>query len=272
MFNSLIFTKNRASQLRLLLESIKKNADGIFNINVLYKHTTDEFKKGYDKLREENILPNITWIEETSFKEQVVKFLDSDYEFSLFFTDDDIIYNPIKNKEEISKAFEDDDLLTFSLRLGLNTKFCYMLNCDNVLIPLEQKEKAIIWDWTKHFSDSAYPLSVDGHIFKTEDIKNFSKNINYNNPNSYEGALQIFDNFPKYKMAAFLNSCLVNTPINMVQNVFENNRQGDKYGIKPEELNTKYLNDEIIDFEKLDFSNIIGCHQEIPFIFKNNKS
>lgn len=270
MFNSLIFTKNRASQLKLLLESIKKNADGIFNINVLYKHTTDEFKKGYDKLREENILPNITWIEETSFKEQVVKFLDSDYEFSLFFTDDDIIYRPV-DKDEIVKAFEDDDLLTFSLRLGTNIKVCYMLNADSVLIPLETKEKTVVWDWTKHYGDEGYPISVDGHLFRTEDILGFSKNINYNNPNSYEAALQIFDNFPKFKMAAFLNSCLVNTPVNMVQNVFENNRQGDKYGITAEELNTKYLNNEIIDFEKLDFSNIIGAHQEIPFIFKNNK-
>ena len=267
MINTIIFTKDRATQLRLLLESITKNAPGIFNINVLYKATNNDFAMAYEKLMDEDIISNITWVSENDFKTQNLRLLDSELPYTCFFTDDDIIYMPINEQEIINCLENDDDIFCFALNLGKNVNVCYTQNTDNVLVPMEDDGNIVKWDWTVHYMDFGYPLSVDGHVFRTDDNQSLAKKVQYSNPNTFEAALQIFENFPKNKMAAFAHSRLVNTPINIVQNVFHN-RKGEKYGMSTKELNDKYLNDEIIDYSSLNFSNIVGCHQEIELEFK----
>ncbi len=69
-------------------------------------------------------------------------------------------------------------------------------------------------------------------------------------------------------MSAFHHSCLVNSPSNIVQTVFEN-RKGESFGISAEELNTKYLDNQIIDYHKLNFDQIVGCQQEIEYNFSH---
>ena len=51
MISALVPSKDRACQLRLLLESIKQNADDIFTkIHILYTASNDEYEAGYIKL------------------------------------------------------------------------------------------------------------------------------------------------------------------------------------------------------------------------------
>ena len=265
MINTIIFSKDRALQLRLLIESIKRNAPGMFDIHVLYKASNEDFKKGYEKLQSENIIPSITWVEETNFKEQVLRLLNSDYEYSCFFTDDDIIYGQVF-ENIILKEMQDEEVFCFSLRLGLNVNKCYTMNCENIVKPLEERDNIIKWDWTVHYMDFGYPLSVDGHIFRTGDILPLAKNISYHNPNMFEGNLQIFDEYPKNKMVAFSRSVLVNSPSNIVNDTHPN-RKGETFGIAAGELNAKYLNGEIINYDGISFENITGCHQELEYKF-----
>jgi hypothetical protein len=63
-------------------------------------------------------------------------------------------------------------------------------------------------------------------------------------------------------MASFPESVLVNTPNNIV------NTNGLTHKSDVKELNKNYLNGSVIDLESMDFSNIIGCHQEIEFKYK----
>ena len=37
------------------------------------------------------------------------------------------------------------------------------------------------------------------------------------------------------------------------------------------ELNDKFLNGEIIDYEKMDYSGVNSCHCELPLVFKKQK-
>ncbi len=53
MINAIIFSKDRALQLRLLLYSIEKNSPLTFKLNVIYKYSDDSFKEGYEKVKSE---------------------------------------------------------------------------------------------------------------------------------------------------------------------------------------------------------------------------
>lgn len=270
MINAIIFSKDRASQLRLLIYSIQKNAPHAFNLNVIYKHSNDEFKQGYEKVKSEfSSLCN--FVEQTdNFKQDVLNLLDSDSEYSCFFTDDDIIYKTFDATKVIKAIESDEDVFCFSLRLGVNTTFCYAMNTPNVFRDYEDNDGVLKWDWSVHYLDFGYPLSVDGHIFKTKDILKLTKKIGFVNPNTYEAGLQIFDSFPKNKMTSFKESVLVNTPNNIVNTSFAN-RNGLTHGASVESLNDDYLDGKIIDMESMDFSDIKGCHQEIEFKYKNNQ-
>lgn len=267
MINAIIFSKDRAPQLRLLIYSIQKNAPHAFNLNVIYKSSNKEFESGYEKVKGEfSSLCN--FVEQTdNFKEDVLNLLDSDSEFSCFFTDDDIIYESFDVEKVKNSVRSDDDVFCFSLRLGKNTNFCYAMNTPNVFRDYSEAEDVLKWDWTVHYLDFGYPLSVDGHIFRTKDILKLTKKVGFTNPNTYEAGLQIFDTFPKFKMASFSESVLVNTPNNIVNTSFAN-RNGLTHGADVRELNSQYLEGKIIDMESMDFSNIVGCHQEIEFKYK----
>ena len=267
MINNIIFSKNRASQLRLLLESIKINCPDTFNITVLYYSSDNFYEEGYEKLKKENILPNVNWIKQSDFKNNVLQMLQTNSDYSCFGVDDDIFFKPFDENIIRKTMIEGQDIFTFSLRLGKNVNTCYTMKCSNVLIPLEENNGVVKFDWTKHYADFSYPLSLDMHIFRTKEILKLTKAVTFNNPNEYEGGLQIFNNFPKYKMACFPHNVVVNSPANRVQDTCPN-RFGEQYGFSEKELNMKYLNNEVVDYESLDFSNIIGCHQELKFGFK----
>jgi len=272
MLHSIIFSKDRACQLKLTLSSFKKNASdfiGHGQVDIIYLASNDKFQEAYDFLIKEYENTSVSFIKQTvNFKEDLLSVLKSDIEYTSFFTDDDIIFKPIKT-EDILKHLKDDDVFCFSLRLGENVKWCYTMGCDNVLHNQEDWDDFIKWDWTKHYLDFGYPLSVDGHVFRTSDIYKLIKKTTFTNPNTLEAGLQMFDNFPRDKMASYKHSVLVNSPANMVQEVF-NNKRGEEHGISAIELNDRFLSGEEIDLDVLDFSKIKGCHQEIEFKFKKN--
>jgi len=123
-------------------------------------------------------------------------------------------------------------------------------------------DNTIKWDWTQHYVDFGYPLSVDGHIFRTKDIFKLVRKVAFKNPNEMEAGLQIFDTYPRNKMVSYKQNALINTPINMVQDTFEN-REGEEFGVNIDSLNEEYLNGKIINLDAIDFSKIKGCHQEL---------
>lgn len=259
MINTLIFSKDGAAQLKLLLDSIKKNADGIFNINILFGVTNEDFKNGYDKLISENTIKDIHWLEEIDFKKQTVNILNSNYEFTCLFVDNDILFREIDENKIKNFLNDDNDIFCFSLKLGTNTTKCYTMNCDNVLGEFEDGGELIKWNWTKRYMDFGYPLSTSGHVFRTKDIYKLINKISFKNTKELEENLQIFDNFPKEKMASYKQSRLVNLPI-------ETSELEQKTYKK--ELNVKYLNEEKISFEDMDFSNISGSHQNLKYKFR----
>lgn len=261
--HSIVFTKDRAMQLNLLLDSILSNAPGSMSISVIYKATNDTYKAGYEKLAASH--PEVAMIEEVDFKEQVLQLMSTPgYDYTCFFVDDDIIYKQFDINQCLSVLEADEDVFCFSLRLGKNVKVCYTMQAQNVLKDEVIEGNIMKWDWSVHYLDFGYPLSVDGHIFRAKEILKLAKKINFNNPNTFEGSLQVFDNYPREKMASFVESVLVNSPSNIVNDTHPN-RSGHELANSPSVLNEQYLGGGTIDLTSMDFSNIVGCHQELKY-------
>jgi hypothetical protein len=264
----IIFSKNRACQLNLLLDSIKNNAPLLFdNINVLYK-SDEEYISGYEKLILE--YPSINFYKENNFRRDLFKLIDDDIEATTFMVDDAVVYDKIMaRKIDIIKPVV-NDFVIFSLRLGENCVYSHPANLHYNLGEHEVNGEYIIFDYTKQQAgDFNYPLSTDGHIYNTKFIKDLLIETDFNNPNTLEAFLQRFvvlNLIPKI-IKCFKSSKLVSIPVNLVNDTFKN-RHGLEFGISEKELNDKFISGEKIDLQTIDFSNINGPHKEIEYVFK----
>lgn len=271
----IIFSKNRASQLHLLLESIKNNSNDLFDkIFIIYTYTDKEFFDGYCKLIKQ--FPKVSFIVEDNFFKDTMKLIsDSSFNYTTFMVDDDVFYQKLYiDREKIFNLFNDQNkpISCFSLRLGLNCNYSHPANLSYTIGNYETIDDFIKVNINEQKGDFAYPLSVDGHIFKTDFIKSCLNSIGvFTNPNTLESKLQhLLNRIDKY-MCFFYESVLVGIPNNIV-NTTHNNRMGLRFYFSEKELNVKYKNGEIINLESLDFSNINGPHKEIEYKFSESKN
>lgn len=255
--NITIFSKDRAAQLELLLRSMKKYFKewNNYSINVLYTHSDESYKKGYDLTFKKH--PEFNYIKESSFKNDLLKSIDPNKQFTTFFVDDNIFKEPFSINDDEFKIFNDsDEILCLSLRLHPNLTYCYPARV------VMTKPGENIFDWRGKKGDFGYPMSLDGHIFRTKDIISKLKEINYRNPNSLESGLAS-NPIHKPLMIMYDKSIIINNPVNKVQN-FNQNVHGN---ISADHINKQYLNGRIISLKNIEGINNISCHQEIPISF-----
>mgnify|MGYP003112309047 CR=1 FL=1 len=277
MINGLIVSKDRASQLRLLLESISLNAPNLLKeILIIHKSSNEKFAEGYDKLKAEKILPNIVWQEEVDFIPDFLNALKNCKEkYICGIVDDCIFYKHIASSaEDIERAIEDSNAFCFSFRLGLNTTTQNYLNPD-VYVPLRmysENETFIKWNW-KDWDDRlnyGYPISLDGHIFAAEEISDLSHKFEFEKLRYWEGLVNgnCRDIVKKDFMVAYKQNVLFSIPSNCVQD--PPLVSGTIHAYSEDELNEKYLNNEVIDFRGIQnaFQNVTWSHNEVKYKFK----
>jgi hypothetical protein len=271
MIHAIILSKDRACQLHLLLESLKKNSYDLFEqISVVYTYSTDEFAKGYERVRRE--FPDVKWeLEDPNFQMSLLRVGGlASQELTCFFTDDDIFYRDALNKCDAKLAFRFHDADIFSLRLGQNTIIQDPYAGSKVVLPQPKMVayQMCSWDWSTvpHYTNFGYPLSVDGHIFKTKEIMDLLASIKFHNPNSMEAALHSQrDRYGKI-MVCCKNSFVFNTPLNRVQETCQN-KAGVHFGKSAEMLNEKYIQGYRLNLDSIDADSIVGCHQEVDLEF-----
>lgn len=262
MLNLIIFSKDRACQLELLIRSMKKFFKE-FNhtpINILYTYSNNDYKKGYDKLFGLHSGNNILYIKESNFRLQTINLINISNPFTIFFVDDNIFKENFSLIDEQFRIFADDlNILTLSLRLHPRLSYCYPTNS---IMTKPKFNSKLIYNWTTERGDYGYPMSLDGHFFRTIEIKNLSNSIMFNNPNSYEFNLSRIP-LNGNKIICYDKSIIVNNPINKVQ-TNNNNRFGN---ITSKYLNDNFLNNKIINIDKYCHIDNISCHQELPVEF-----
>jgi len=278
MINAIVFSKDRACQCDLTLFSLLENASNIFDsIHVLYTFSNDKYELGYRKLVKK-WKKHINFIKQQNFKDDLIRLTRSTSLLTSYFTDDDILYRKVNDVKPIMSIMNNNTIATFSLRLGLNLEIQDWHRQTPIVKPAYTTNQiydmdVIMWNWRTlpNHTNFAYPLSVDGHIFRTNDISNLIDKFDYDNPNSFEGRIQQFNNKIADRMASFSHSVLVNTPINRVQETCTN-LAGVQYGISSEFLNQCWLDGFSIPYQEINFNNIVGCHQELELKLQRRKS
>jgi len=291
LINGLILSKNRASQLRLLLESIKINAEGFFNeIKIIYTSSDDDYAKGYEKLISEKILDNIVWEKETNF---VQNFLDAfefcETEYICGIVDDCVFYKKIPlDSEQVCRVMADPAILCFSLRLGLNT---YIQNyAEQTYDPLwvsspfpspkfredtktaldyDESMACVKWNWIirKFTSNFGYPISLDGHVYRAEAmsaLSNHFKNGDQGISNLRHWESQLAHNIrgivdddcqrTELLVNVSMTSFRQSCLISAANNCVQEPPMisGTFYPISEKDLNDKYLNNEVLDLKALE--------------------
>jgi len=243
MINTIVFSICNPKSLEILLESLKINGSNIFNnITVFYSSLSN--LNEYDELKT-HYKHNVKWIQIKDFKTQVLESLNNDYKYTCFFTDKNILYRKIEVSNNIFKLFEDNEnLFCFSLRLGKNITECTAMNTKNILKnEIYINETFMLWNWSKHYLDFGFPLSLNGHIFRTNEILKLTKNTKFNDVDSLEEFWQNFDNFPKEMMGSYIQSCLISNS-NLIE--YFNEKSSDESKITFENLT--FYNVESLDY------------------------
>ena len=285
-----IFSKDRAAQLDLCLKSIYKNLDSLsqkWKIEVIYTSSSEEFEKGYESLKYHWDYSWLYFHKESSyggFENALETTMREWGEYVLFFTDDDIVYQKFRHDFElIEKAFvTNEELVSISLRLGTNTFVQDQYRNSMCLLPdlvISSESDVKTWNWKDESmlyeeTNFGYPFSLDGHIYRSKDAIWIIENTPYHNPNTLEAKahrLHVMDE--EYasnltnEMACFQKSCVVNVPINRVQETFTNSA-GVFFDDSAEKLNSLFLEGKRATLKGMDFSTIIGTHQEIKLCWE----
>ena len=259
--NIIIFSRDRPMQLCALLDSMEHSfgfTENDLNVSVLYKATSMDFQKGYSLLKNDIIFRHgRNFLDQDdsnlSFKDQVLKLFKDDCQYTMFLVDDILFKNEFKF-ELLEQLQNNKRAICASLRLAKHITHCYPTNKD-VKVPLEvtsSNKETVSFKWKDEEGDWGYPMSADGHIFRTSFLKKVIDMIPFNNPNQMESQMAelvnrgYFNGFPEM-ICMRENSVLFNIPANRVQEEFKN-RHGHLYS--SETLNELFLKGQKIIFSK----------------------
>ena len=265
---TLILSKNRASQLRLLLESLYFNATGIFDPYVVWTATTPDFEKGYEKLQSENF--NVYYFRESCLLQNFYAFLNQfrDGHFALFM-DDCIFYKPLRTTPEELISKMDDETLCVSLRLGLNTR-------ENTEKPIEAKSEDgdfLKYNFKNYSAVDNYGVyfSWDGVIYKTQDVLDIFDGDDFTGTSNQWAILpQKIENFTQNnrdKCTKDLMCCPKESRV-ICMNYNSTHPMANFNMSSLEDLNNRYLGGQVIDFSSINFDGITGTHETRPFALR----
>ena len=262
--NAIIFSKDRACQLELLLRSMQELAPVFLkHVAIIYRVSSDSFLEGYRKLQDQ--WPRLRWmLENKSFKEMVIDAVDETPPHTLFFVDDLVFRKKWDGSQ--SRGYQsfcaNSKVLCYSLRISKHLTFCH---------PKNAKEYSPVfsgncWSWAGCTPTYAYPMSVDGHIFRTGEILVDLVNLDYENPNSLEGIL-VQRSWLRGRcplMSCDKESTIFGIPANLVNTVYKNRSMGGS----AEELNQRWLDGERIALEPLIGYPNKAVHEEVEYTFE----
>ncbi len=285
-----IFSKNRAMQLTLCLETLFEHCNDILDvstINVLYK-VDPPHRESYEIVKKE--FPQVNFIEEVNFKEDLLKIVlphesniswgsvppymglnnENNPYMVVFLTDDSVFTADFSMEEVISTLVENKDCLGFSLRLGKNTRHCYPYNCEQKVPEMENVKDTIYkFNWQEAEYDFAYSLELSSSAFRLIDVVAVLISSDYSNPNFLESNMDQFSKFYRNNklnpnLLCFETSVAFSNPLNRV-NSSHPNRSGN---VSEDRLMELFMEGYRIDGTLFDDFISNGAHQLVNLHLK----
>lgn len=269
MISAVVFSRDRAMQLDLLLRSLDRNGGRLFGPKlVIYRATSADHDLAYVRCQDEH--PDVLFVGETHTSLRLAAKIGESADFGCCLTDDSVLYRTIWRPDPC-EILARKDVTCFSLRLGENTTWCYPHGREQRRPAFESGGGVNVWEWSGADGDFGYAGSLDGHVFGGQVLRlAFADVAPGSNPNQIEDQLvRTVAELPAEspKMASYPLSHLVGIPVNRV-NETHGNRFGERHGYAEGDLLERYLRGQRIALDRLDFSDVRGAHQEIPLVFE----
>lgn len=247
----LIFSKDRAAQLDLLLRSLRRFA-GHELTKVLWTTSSDEFTDAYMQLP----VNRADWMLEEALDLELRRALwECPDEMVTFFCDDDVVFREMPDDLMTKMGTFSFQVLTGSFRLGRT----------NPLWPGNE-----VWGWADlPRTDFGFPGSIDAHTFRVSDVLWMIEDHHISNPTMLETVLaQMCEHLAQDRplMTCDSEQSVVGVPVNRVSES-SGVPFGEVFPQTTEELNDRFLQSARISLADAiaDLSNVTACHQEIEF-------
>lgn len=221
----IIFSKDRPAQLDLLLRTMASTWEWA-EPYVIFTASNSLSERGYDRCCD--LHPAATWVEEDGFAADTLKAMAG--ERLIMFAVDDVVVTDSARVDLALAAMDNPEVLTASLRLHPGIRHCYAQSKATAVPVITDG----LIQWAAGAGDWGYPMSLDCHVFRVEDIRGVDQS--FANPNEFEVALgKIASRAPLMHVQP--RACLINVPHNRVQDTFANRNAGGSV----HELNIQFL-------------------------------
>ena len=265
MIDIIIWSKNRACQLDLLLRSIQDHFPDAGTIFILYHSTSEDYKGGYDKLKAKQFPMLIKWIQQENFETDIKCILDKMFTPYILGISDDCVF--IKDAILPDDFKLENDEICFSLRHGNNHNYCLTANKEMVIPIFIREGNTIKWEWpmSDSYADYGYPSAVDSSIYDRKYITAIWKSLSFNNPCDLENEFNHkYRNYSKPYMKSFTDCRLLSIPANRTNDSSNNTFEG----LTAEQLNKYWLDGIEISTENLYNITVQSCHKYIPYLMR----
>jgi hypothetical protein len=161
------------------------------------------------------------------------------------------------------------DAIAFSLRLGLNTAYCYALDRPQAVPPMARLAGGILsFEWTAAAGDFGYPLEVSSSIYRGSELLALLHQLPFENPTTLEARLaeQAAAFVPRApRLLCFERSVTFCNAVNRVQQLAAN-RSGTAAETSSERLAELFEQGYRIRTDAYAGTIPRACHQEVPVI------
>ena len=265
----IVVSKDRALQLYSLLVSYHELVSNPAPLAVIYTASTIGHANAYEEVKTLILKFNkdIVFIKEfDGFKNTLIKTLDAVQAKNIFFLVDDIVF--IRYVDLAFARIVDTSRYVLSLRHSPYLTRSYTANRRQMPPQLSEFKDVpgmLEFHWFEQGCEWSDPWSVDGQVLSTAEVRIITKISNFSAPNSYESALKSFNTLcvKRYGLC-YLESKILNLPINRVQNECEN-LSGS---VSPEYLLNQWNNGMMLDTTSLLTHIPVSPHEEHLITFK----
>ena len=263
----LIWSKDRACQLDLLLRSIKWAVSDMskIKISVVRKCTNQKFADGYLRVYKEH--PDVLFMFQKGFEIDTKKVLNSSQsEYFMPLVDDDVFVDKFDMNTSLYKAFLlDSETVCLNLRMSPQINVCFTKGIKTPPPILESYHEGFKWNWKGLPGEWGYPMSVTSHIFRTKEYRELLKHASFHNPPSLESVTMKRKPNNKPFMICYDKAKTIDIPLNSVQK----HETKKHMHISQEGLNAQFLFGKSISLEKIiQDCTPFATHQEISVVMK----